>query len=120
MFRVIRMAEVPPIDNPCFFRVDEESAASRLAYIERICGALRTLEISDADFALGEDWIPPMPIADIVQRVLRPSVFVLQKLLDPWFEGATRPPFTLSDRMHSLIQHALRKILQLAVACPRC
>ncbi|KAJ6457211.1 hypothetical protein C8R45DRAFT_943183 [Mycena sanguinolenta] len=102
-----------PIDNPCFFYVDEDSGYSCAAYVERVCGALCSLQISDADFVLGAEWVPPMPIARIMERVVRPSVFVLQKLLDPWFDGSSNLPFAFSDRMHGLVQHALRKVLQL-------
>ena len=107
--------ETFPIDNPCFFYVDEESVSSRATYVERVCGALRSLEISDTDFALGANWVPPMPIAKIMERIVRPSMFVLQKLLDPWFGGSSSLPFAFSEQMHHLVQHALREILQLIV-----
>ncbi|KAJ7258125.1 hypothetical protein C8J57DRAFT_1234297 [Mycena rebaudengoi] len=76
------------------------------------CSFLQEFEVSDESFHMLSSWTCFMPLEMVVCRVLRPSVYVLQKAVDPDFRGV--PGFLdLGDKDLSLLRHSLCKLLEL-------
>ncbi|KAJ7938264.1 hypothetical protein B0H13DRAFT_1851711 [Mycena leptocephala] len=90
--------------------VVEEAVSVR---VEQVCDTLKTVEISDESYALKERWIPPRPINEIIARVLRPSVCMLQSALDPHFCNFSDGGYHLSDSSYQKLAYTLRKQLEL-------
>ncbi|KAJ7206435.1 hypothetical protein C8J57DRAFT_1258491 [Mycena rebaudengoi] len=83
----------------------------RISVLEA-CSFLQEFEVSDESFHMLSSWTCFMPLEMVVRRVLRPSVYVLQKAVDPDFRGV--PGFLdLGDKDLSLLRHSLRKSLEL-------
>ncbi|KAJ7912221.1 hypothetical protein B0H13DRAFT_1875030 [Mycena leptocephala] len=100
--------EVPDIlINPPLI---EEAVSIR---VEHVCNTLKTIEISDETYALKEHWIPPRPINDIIARVLRPSVFMLQSALDPHYCNFSDGGYHLSAASYQKLAYTLQKQLEL-------
>ncbi|KAJ7732741.1 hypothetical protein DFH07DRAFT_780851 [Mycena maculata] len=76
------------------------------------CMLLEELQISDADYALHEAWQPPIPVSDIVCRILRPSVFLLQRAVNPNFRDTIGFYHLLAD-VYDRFQQCIRKTLEL-------
>jgi hypothetical protein len=87
--------------------------------IDRACQVLLMMEIDDSEYVLGEDWTPALPIPEILARIVRPSIYIVQQAVNPSFsmlEGHFHLPESTLRRLRS----ALRKILELVVRsiCP--
>ncbi|KAJ7277807.1 hypothetical protein C8J57DRAFT_1222593 [Mycena rebaudengoi] len=76
------------------------------------CSFLQEFEVSDEFFHMLSSWTCFMPLEMVVCQVLHPSVYVLQKAVDPDFHGV--PGFLdLGDKDLSLLRHSLHKLLEL-------
>lgn len=82
--------------------------------VHRVCLALRGMQILDETYALRSAWRPSMAVGEIVERVLRPSVYLLQSVLDPGFRSDSMT-FQLEAPVLNVLRQALRKILELVV-----
>lgn len=82
--------------------------------VDRACFALRDVEVPVECYQNRATWIPPLPIDQILKRVVRPSVFILQRALDPTFSG-DGGIFHLPDCSYRQLQRSFMKILQLLV-----
>ncbi|KAJ7602980.1 hypothetical protein DFH06DRAFT_1152297 [Mycena polygramma] len=90
---------------------DEELSVSCQA--SRACMHIARLEISEETFMQREHWVPPMPIQEIIPRVLRPAVYLLHQALDPYYIGRICGPYHLSRTTYGMVRRALRKMLEL-------
>lgn len=79
----------------------------------RVCGTVDTLSISEEMYAMRDRWVPPMPVEDILHRVVRPAIFVLQQIVDPSFRGRDGGVIQLSEFALSALRESLRRILTL-------
>ncbi|KAJ6592944.1 hypothetical protein B0H19DRAFT_1055605 [Mycena capillaripes] len=80
--------------------------------VERACDSLLLFEISECEWELQKDWDPPLSIPDILSRVVRPSIFILQQAVNPSF-ARLEGTFHLPESTYRRLQASIRKLLEL-------
>ncbi|KAJ6610387.1 hypothetical protein B0H10DRAFT_1953880 [Mycena sp. CBHHK59/15] len=80
--------------------------------IPQLLELLERVQVPELEIAQGAEWKPIIPISEIMQRVVRPAVYLFQRILDPlFFDPSPRvpPPSMFTKRL----QRVLRGILDL-------
>lgn len=76
---------------------------------------LLSMHIDENTFALASTWEPPMAPAQIMSRVVRPSIFILQRCADPDFTREFSDKMFPSGPALKAFQSEIRKVLQILV-----
>ncbi len=76
---------------------------------------LLSMHIDENTFALASTWKPPMEPAQIMSRVVRPSIFILQRCADPDFTREFSDKMFPSGPALKAYQSEIRKVLQILV-----
>jgi hypothetical protein len=86
--------------------------------VDRACNILLMMEIDDSEYALGEEWMPSLPIPAILLRIVCPSIYIVPQAVNPSF-SALEGHFHLPEATLCRLRLALRKILELIVHAAR-
>jgi hypothetical protein len=113
------MSTPPPLvanpENELVRLLGSPAGHALAAKVDDACRLVEHIEISDEEYARRHHWVPPISVGIILAQVMRPSVFIIQQAVDPSFHRTGYGAFEFPYSTIQLLQHALRKIMELVV-----
>ncbi|KAJ7718139.1 hypothetical protein B0H16DRAFT_1740181 [Mycena metata] len=112
------MSMPPPLvanpDNELVRVLGSPAGHTLATKVDDACRLVEHIEISDEEYARRHHWVPLISVGVILVQVMRPSVFIIQQAVDPSFHRTGYGAFEFPYSKIKLLQHALRKIMELA------